>query len=243
MTDRSLLSSKPIPDRERLILALDVADEAAARQLVETLGEAVTFYKLGLELFTSGAYFGLVSWLHGLGKRTFADLKLFDVPQTVAAAVRQLRGSGASFVTVHGNDEILEAAVREKGDLGILAVTALTSLDEGDMRDLGFAADLAEVVYSRARRALEIGCDGVISSGLEAERLRRGLGERLLIVTPGIRPGANTADDQKRTVDLEEAFLNGADHVVVGRPIRGAADPRAEAESYQERIRRLFSPD
>lgn len=239
MADRSLVSTKPIATRERLILALDLPDENAAKRLVEALDDTVGFYKLGLELFMSGSYFELVSWLHERGKKTFFDLKFFDVPETVASAVRQLTKWGASFATVHGNDEIMRAAVREKNDIKILAVTALTSLDNEDMRDLGFEADIGAVVYSRARRALEIGCDGVISSGLEAPRLRRDLGGRFLIVTPGIRPGANV-DDQKRTVDLEQAFLNGADYVVVGRPIRNAEDPRAAALSFQRRIADVF---
>jgi orotidine-5'-phosphate decarboxylase len=182
-----------------------------------------------------------VEWLRERGKRVFVDLKFFDVPETVASAVRQLRRYGADFATVHGNDAILRAAAAEKGNVGILAVTVLTSLDQGDMADLGFRADIAEVVLSRARRALEVGCDGVISSGLEAPRLRESLGDRFLVVSPGIRPGSNQrTDDQKRTVDVEEAFHNGADYIVVGRPIRGADDPRAAAADVQARIRTLF---
>lgn len=239
MAETHYLSTKPIPTDERLILALDVADAVDAKALVEELGDAVRFYKVGLELFMTGGAFELVEWLHRRGRRTFLDLKFFDVPQTVGSAVRQLARWEASFATVHGNDAILRAAVGAKGDTKILAVTMLTSLDDGDLRDLGFQADVGAVVLSRARRALELGCDGVISSGLEAPRLRAELGERLLVVTPGIRPVANV-DDQKRTVDVEEAFLGGADHIVVGRPIRVAADPRAAAVAVQERIARLF---
>jgi orotidine-5'-phosphate decarboxylase len=161
----------------------------------------------------------------------------------VGSAVRQLAKHGAAFATVHGNDAILAAACREKGTTKILAVTVLTSLDEGDLRDLGFAVDPAALVLSRAKRALALGCDGVISSGLEAAALRSSLGDRLLIVCPGIRPVANVEerrDDQKRTVDVEEAFLNGADHIVIGRPIRQAQDPRAAAEDIQRRIEALF---
>jgi orotidine-5'-phosphate decarboxylase len=201
----------------------------------------VRFYKLGLELFMAGGYFELLDWLRDRGKRVFVDLKFFDVPQTVGSAVRRLSDRGAVFATVHGNDAILEAACRNKGDLKILAVTVLTSLDDADMRALGFRADIAEVVLSRARRALDIGCDGVISSGLEAKALRASLGERFLIVVPGIRPGLNRpVDDQKRTVDVEDAFENGADYIVVGRPIRDAADPQAAAADIQRRIASLF---
>jgi orotidine-5'-phosphate decarboxylase len=223
-------AAKSIPARERLIFALDVPTPAAARALVERLGEAVSFYKVGLELAMDAGYWPLVDWLRGRGERVFCDLKLFDVPETVGRAVARLAGGGADFVTVHGNDGMLRR---------VLAVTALTSLDRGDLDDLGFAVDVDALVLSRARRALALGCDGVVSSGLEAAALRAELGPRLLIVVPGIRPVANV-DDQKRTVDVEEAFRRGADHIVVGRPIRDAPDPRAAAEAIQERIARLF---
>ena len=245
MTSRLLLSTQPIPPAERLIFALDVPNPVTARELVKTLGDAVCFYKVGLELFMAGGYFELIEWLRARGKKVFIDLKFFDVPETVRSAVRQLRPYGAAFATVHGNDAILQAAVAAAqetgGDLGILAVTALTSLDQADLTDLGFACDPKTLVLSRAKRALEIGCRGVISSGLEAADLRESLGERLLIITPGIRPVLNrSVDDQKRTLDVEDAFLNGADYIVMGRPIRQAPDPRAAAVAIQERIARLF---
>jgi orotidine-5'-phosphate decarboxylase len=238
----SLLSAKPIPPAERLIVALDVPDADSARALVERLGSAARFYKIGLELFMAGGYFELLDWLVARDKRVFVDLKFFDVPETVRAAVRALAGRGASFATVHGNQSIMEAAGKEKGDLKILAVTVLTSLDRGDLDDLGFACDVEKLVLSRARRALEAGCDGIVSSGLEAPLIRRELGESLLVVTPGIRPVENRpADDQKRTVDVAQAFRNGADYIVVGRPIRQAADPEAAARAVQETIRGLFA--
>jgi orotidine-5'-phosphate decarboxylase len=233
------LSAKPILVEDRLIVALDTPSAEAARALVDELGELVTFYKIGLELFMAGGYWELLAWLSARGKKTFIDLKLFDVPNTVGSAIRQLRGRGAQFVTVHGNDEMLAAACAEKGETKILAVTMLTSLDEADLKALGFQTSAADLVLSRAERALAIGCDGVISSGLEAARLRDHLGERLLIVVPGIRPVANS-DDQKRTVDVEEAFANGADHIVVGRPITAAADRREAARAIQARIVKLF---
>ena len=235
-----MLSTKAIPVDERLILALDVSSVAEAQQLVITLGDSVRFYKLGLELFMAGGYYELLDWLNERGKKTFVDLKFFDVPNTVASAIRQLKGHHPVFATVHGNDAILRAAVQEKNGIKILAVTVLTSLDDADLQALGFQVDAEALVLSRAERALKIGCDGVISSGLEAKQLRSELGENFLIVVPGIRPIANV-DDQKRTVDVEEAFERGADYIVVGRPIRSSTDPRAAAQDIQRRIASLFA--
>ncbi|MGB5324125.1 MAG: orotidine-5'-phosphate decarboxylase [Pseudomonadales bacterium] len=227
------------------MFALDVPGIAPAKQLVEELGDSVTFYKLGLELLMAGNYFELLDWLIARDKKVFVDLKFFDVPQTVASAVTQLKRYGATFCTVHGNDSILKAAVEatEGSNLGILAVTALTSLDQGDIEDLGFKADVHQIVLGRARRALEIGCAGVISSGLEAPALREHVNNKLLVITPGIRPVANV-DDQKRTVNVEQAFANGADYIVVGRPIKnhkGYDSPRAAAEDIQQRIAGVFA--
>jgi orotidine-5'-phosphate decarboxylase len=234
-------ASTPIPPRERLIFAMDVAGPDQARRLAEQLGDSVVFYKLGLELFMAGGYFELVDWMVARGKKVFVDLKFFDVPATVAAAVRQLRDRGVGFATVHGNQAIMEAAAAAKGEVKILAVTVLTSLDRGDLDDLGFACDVEKLVLSRARRAFEAGCDGVISSGLEVPMLRRHVDGRLVVVTPGIRPVENRpVDDQKRTVDVAQAFANGADYIVVGRPIRDAADPRAAAEAVQATIASVF---
>ena len=228
---------RAIPRNERLIVALDVPAASEAKSLVETLGDTVCFYKIGLELFMAGGYFELIEWLTRHGKKVFVDLKFFDVPETVRAAVRGLRNRGVTFATVHGNQAILEAAGKDKGDVKILAVTVLTSLDRGDLDDLGFQCDVERLVLSRARRALEAGCDGVVSSGLEAAALRRELGTRLLVVTPGIRP----VDDQKRTVDVAQAFSNGADYIVVGRPVRQAGDPRAAAAAIQRTIASVFA--
>jgi orotidine-5'-phosphate decarboxylase len=231
-----------IPARERLIFAMDVPEAGAARRLADTLGDSVSFYKIGLEMFMSGGGFELSDWLVARGKRVFVDLKFFDVPATVAAAVRNLRDRGVSFTTVHGNQAIMEAAVASAGDVGVLAVTVLTSLDRGDLDDLGFQCDVEALVLSRARRALAAGCAGVVSSGLEAKLLRAGVEDRLIVVTPGIRPVENRpADDQKRVVGVGEAFSNGSDYIVVGRPIRDAADPRAAAESIQATIAAQFA--
>lgn len=228
---------RDIPARERLIFALDVADVDRARSLIETLGDSVTFYKLGLEFFLSGNYFELAAELRAGGKKIFADLKLFDIPATVASAVRQLARRDVQFCTVHGNDSMLRAAAEAKGDMKILAVTALTSLDQGDLDDLGFQCDVGELVASRARRALECGCDGVVSSGLEVPALRQSVDHALITVCPGIRPVANDeVDDQQRVVTPARAIASGADYLVVGRPIRDAADPAAAAEAIQAEI-------
>jgi len=236
------VDKKNIPVKDRLIFAMDVPDCDRARKLADELGDAVTFYKIGLELMMSGGYFELMDWFLARDKKVFADLKFFDIPATVGSAVRQLKDRGATCVTVHGNQSIMEAAAENKGDsLKVLAVTVLTSLDRGDLDDLGFDCDVEALVLSRARRALEAGCDGVISSGLEAPKLREHINQKLLVITPGIRPVDNKpTGDQKRVVSVEQAFVNGADHIVVGRPIRDAASPRAAAESIQATIAEQF---
>ena len=232
------MSNKNIESKDRLIFAMDVPDCAQARELATELGDAVTFYKIGLELMMSGGYFELLDWLLARDKKVFCDLKFFDIPATVGSAIRQLKDRGASFVTVHGNQSIMEAAAKNKGDsLKVLGVTVLTSLDRGDLDDLGFACDVEDLVISRARRALEAGCDGVISSGLEVPKLREHVDPKLLVVTPGIRPVDNKPEgDQKRVVTVETAFANGADYIVVGRPIRDAPNQYAAAEAIQATI-------
>lgn len=238
----SFLSQKAIPINERLIMALDVPSIPEAQALVEELGDTVTFYKVGMELFMSGDYFGFIAWLQARQKKVFVDLKFFDVPATVGRAIKALSSRGVDLATIHGNDAIMEAAAQSKGDLKVLAVTALTSLDRGDLDDLGFQCDVRDLVLSRAKRALQIGCDGVVSSGLEATLIRGELGQRLLVVIPGIRPVDNREDDdQKRVVSVEQAFQNGADYIVVGRPIRDAANRAAMADSIQRQIQAQFT--
>ena len=236
------MTPKDIPAKDRLIFAMDVPDCERARALTDELGDAVTFYKIGLELMMSGGYFELLDWMLARDKKVFCDLKFFDIPATVGSAVRQLKDRGASFLTVHGNRSIMEAAAENKGDsLKILGVTVLTSLDRGDLDDLGFDCDIGDLVLSRAKQALESGCDGVISSGLEIPKLREFIDNKLLVVSPGIRPVDNKpTGDQKRVVTVETAFSNGADHIVVGRPIRDAESPRAAAEAMQASIARQF---
>ena len=232
------MQHKSIPNRDRLIFAMDVPDCERAKQLATQLGDSVTFYKIGLELMMSGEYFELLEWLLERDKKVFCDLKFFDIPATVGSAVRQLKDRGADFVTVHGNRSIMEAAAQNKGDsLKVLGVTVLTSLDRGDLDDLGFDCDLEALVLSRAKQALDAGCDGVISSGLEVPKLRQHVDDKLLVISPGIRPVDNKpVGDQKRVVTVETAFSNGADYIVVGRPIRDADEPRAAAEAMQASI-------
>lgn len=236
----SFISNKPIPANERLIFPLDVPTNEDALDLTETLGDTVQFYKVGLELIIGGRYIQIVDSLVAHGKKVMLDGKFFDVPETVKAAVRQAAKHNVTFATVHGNDAMLRAAVEERSDMKILAVTVLTSLDQSDLNDLGFKVDVRTLVSSRAKMALKIGCDGVVSSGQEAATLREELGHKFLIVAPGIRPVANV-DDQKRTVDVEEAFRNGADYIVVGRPIRNSPNPRKAAEDIQRRIAAMFT--
>jgi len=225
---------KDIPLDERIIFALDVPTTEKARYWVQTLEPRIRFFKIGLQLFLVGG-FEMVEWIVKRDLKVFVDLKFFDVPETVRSAVRAMNDKGVAFATVHGNDAMLRAAAEAAEGLKILAVTALTSLDEADMHDLGFQCSVADLVLSRARRALQMGCHGVVSSGLEAPVLRKELGERFLVVTPGIRPVKNV-DDQKRTVDVKEAFENGADHIVIGRPLRDAPDPIPVVENMQKDI-------
>lgn len=223
-------------------MALDLPDIKAAKELVDMLGDTVNFYKVGLELFTGGGYFELIDWLVDRQKKVFADLKLHDIPETVGAAVRNLRQRPISFTTVHASKSVVDAACRAKGDLKVLAVTVLTSFDSSDFGDLGREIDVASLVLSRARLSWDAGCDGVIASGLEARQLREHLGQQSLIVVPGIRPeGTRPLDDQKRVATVEDAFNAGADYIVVGRPIRNSPDPYQAAVDIQQRIRKIFA--
>ena len=231
-----------IANRERLIFALDVPDLAPAKELVTRLADSVVFYKIGLELATSRHYFDLLDWLLGRDKKVFADLKLYDIPATVSAAVRQLSRCGASFLTVHGDRAVAEAAAAAKGaQLRVLGVTVLTSVASSDLRAMGIDLRVEDLVLARARQIVDAGCDGVIASGLEAAPLRAALGTHPLIVTPGIRPADGArSDDQRRVVTPTLAFRAGADHIVVGRPIRDAADPYLAAAAIQEEIAGVF---
>ena len=226
-----------IKNSDRLIFAVDVPEVEQAKDLVTQLGPSVDFFKIGMELMMTGDYFELLDWLVERDKKVFVDLKLFDVPATVSKAIKRLSKRGAYFTTVHGNQSMMEAAAAEKGDLKVLAVTALTSLDRGDLDDLGFDCAVEDLVISRARRAYESGVDGIVASGLELPSIRKAVEDKILIVTPGIRPVENRqTDDQKRVVTVERAFQDGADYIVVGRPIQNADNPREAAELIQESI-------
>jgi orotidine-5'-phosphate decarboxylase len=230
---------KDIPINERIILALDVESPAQAKELVRKTESHLNFYKVGLQLFMA-SYFEIVDWLSARGHKVMLDLKFFDIPETVRLAVAQLNNRGVAFATIHGNDPIIRAAVEAKGDLILLAVTVLTSFGQHDMQAMGMTQSIEDLVYFRAQRALELGCDGVVSSGLEAKRLREKLGSKLLIVTPGIRPGANIydqQDDQQRIITARKAIADGADYLVVGRPITKAPEPIKVINMLQEEIR------
>lgn len=229
-----------IPLNERIIVALDVDTPEEARAIVRRCEGHTCYFKIGLQLFV-GSWFEMVDWLVDRGNKVMLDLKFFDIPETVKKAVGQVRERGVSLTTIHGNDAIVRAAVeaKQESDIKLLAITVLTSFGEEDMRAMGMTQSVADLVLFRARRALELGCDGVVSSGLEAEKLRKDLGEKLLIVTPGIRPGANVqdgSDDQKRIVTAGIAIRNGASHVVVGRPITRSDDPVGVIMKMQEEI-------
>ncbi len=233
---------KAIPLRERIIVALDVDHPDKAKEVVKKCESHAGFYKVGLQLFMAD-WFNTIDWILDRGHQVMLDLKFFDIPQTVRLAVQQVNSRGVSLATIHGNEPIIRAAVSARGDMKLLAVTVLTSFGEEDMRAMGMTGSIADLVYHRARTALQLGCDGVVSSGLEASRLRSELGDKLLIVTPGIRPGANISeqtDDQKRVMTAGLAVKGGADHVVVGRPITRASDPVEVLEHMQMDIERAL---
>jgi len=229
---------KEIPINERIIFALDFADPEEALEWVKKLDSELKFFKVGLQLFLAG-WFHVIDEIVKRGNKIMVDLKFFDIPETVKLAVEQLQNRNITFATVHGNDTIVKAAAEAKGDVQILAVTVLTSFGENDMREMGFTGSVEDLVMMRCRRALGLGCDGVVSSALEASKLRQEFGENFLVVTPGIRPGANietSEDDQVRIATAKQAIINGADHVVVGRPIKNASDPLALIRSMHEEI-------
>lgn len=221
-----------MPD-DRLIVALDVPDALAGLEMAQRLGDAVSFYKIGLGMLTSGGLALARELKDELGKRIFLDMKLFDIGNTVEAAVRGLAAQQLDFLTVHGDPHVVRAAMEGKGgaDLKILAVTILTSLDRADL-DAGLIkpGNITDLVLERAARAFEAGADGVIASPQEAAAIRAlPQAKGRLIVTPGVRPTGAAKGDQKRVATPLEAIQNGADHIVVGRPICGAPDPRAAA--------------
>lgn len=225
-------------DRDKLIVALDVPGYDEARALVEHLGEEVSFYKIGLELVFTGGL-DLAQELKNEGKRVFLDMKLLDIGNTVERAVASAASLGVDFLTVHGHDrKTLAAAVKGRGasKLKLLAVTVLTSLDAKDLTEQGTEITPAELVLKRAQMAQETGFDGCISSGQEASRIRAVTGAEFLIVTPGIRLPGGEAGDQTRITTPEQALRDGANHLVVGRPINAAPDPVAAARAFLQHI-------
>lgn len=221
-----------IPARERLILALDVPTVAEAEAIVADLGEAVTFYKVGLQLLFAGGV-ELARRLAGSGKRVFVDAKFLDIPETVKNATANVARLGVDFLTVHGDAQAVRAAVAGRGDSGlkIFAVTVLTSQSQTDLNALGLKMTVADLVLKRAQDAALAGCDGVIASGLEVGPIRERIGPRVMIVTPGVRSAGIAHDDQQRVVTPGDAIRSGADYVVVGRQILRADDRRRAAEA------------
>ncbi len=225
-----------IPPRERLIVALDFPDVATAEKLVVRLDNAVSFYKIGFELALAKDGLAFAEMVARAGKKVFLDLKLHDIGNTVSRAVERAAERGMTFLTVHAFPQTMRAAVqgRAQSKLKLLAVTVLTSWDDGDLKEAGYAMSVSDLVLRRAGQAKEIGMDGVVASAAEAASIRKRVGAETLIVTPGIRPAGSDSGDQKRIVTPGDAIRAGADYLVVGRPVAGAADPKIAAERIVE---------
>ena len=230
-----------IAPRDRLIVPLDLPSVAAAEAMIGKLGDAVTFYKIGYQLAYAGGL-PLVEKLVGSGKKVFLDLKLHDIGNTVARGVESVARLGATFLTVHAYPQTLKAAVegRAGSNLKILAVTVLTSYDDGDLHAAGYRLSVSDLVEARAQQAQVLGVDGIVCSAEEASAVRKVVGHQMNLVTPGIRPAGAEIADQKRVMTPARAIAAGADYLVVGRPITGAADPRAAAEAIQAEIRQAL---
>jgi len=226
-----------IAARERLIVALDVASVAHAERLIAELGDSVSFYKVGMELAYGGGL-GLVERLAGAGKQVFLDLKLHDIPNTVERAVAQVAQLGATFLTVHAYPQTMRAAVAgaAASRLKLLAVSVLTSSDDADLAEAGYALGVSALVTRRAAQARALGVDGLVASAAEAATLRAEIGQSLILVTPGIRPAGAEAGDQKRVATPASAIADGADYLVVGRPVTQAPDPSAAARALVREI-------
>ncbi|MDB5593759.1 MAG: pyrF [Hyphomicrobiales bacterium] len=237
LLDGTYSMAAKIPPRDRLIVALDLADVQASEAMVARLGDAVTFYKIGLEL-TYGGGLALAERLIAQGKQVFLDLKLHDIPNTVARATGQVARIGATFLTVHAYPQTMKAAIGALGasPMKLLAVTVMTSYDDADLVESGYALTVSELVARRAQQSKHAGMHGLILSAEEASAMRANLGPDMLLVTPGIRPAGSALADQKRVMTPGEAIAAGADYLVVGRPIVQAADPRAAAEAIVAEI-------
>jgi len=225
-----------IAPRDRLIVALDLPSVEAAETMIGKLGDSVTFYKIGYQLAYAGGL-PLVQKLAGSGKKVFLDLKMHDIGNTVARGVESVAKLGATFLTVHAYPQTMKAAVEARGpNLKILAVTVLTSYDDGDLHAAGYRLSVSDLVEARAQQAQVLGVDGIVSSAEEVGRLHKIVGHQMSLVTPGIRPAGAASGDQKRIMTPGRAIAAGADYLVVGRPIVEAADPRATAEAIHEEI-------
>jgi len=226
------MQSENITPRDRLIVALDVPSVAAAEAMIGKLGDSVTFYKIGYQLAYAGGL-SLVHQLSSAGKKVFIDLKLHDIGNTVARGVESVAKLGATFLTVHAYPQTMKAAVdaRSGSSLKILAVTVLTSYDDNDLRAAGYRLNVSDLVEVRARQAQEIGVDGIVCSPEEAANIRKVVGTRMDLVTPGIRPAGSATGDQKRIMTPARAITAGANYLVVGRPVMEASDPKAAADA------------
>lgn len=236
-----LENMQPIDARDRLILALDVPSTMEADQLMDRVGDSIRFVKVGLELYTVAGP-DMVRRLIARGKHVFLDLKFLDIEETVRRATARVADMGVAFLTVHANRKALIAAVQGRGGsaLKLLAVTVLTNFDSQDLRDMGVQRTVEDLVTARAELAAEVGCDGVVASGEEPEAIRKKVGPQVLIVTPGVRPLGKGMDDHARVTTPSQTIQAGADYLVVGRPIRDAADPNAAAVSILREMQTAF---
>ena len=222
-----------------LIIALDVPDFSSAKKLVDEIGDEGNFYKIGLELMMGGSYFELISWLKNKNKKVFADLKLYDISETIGRAVANLAQYEIDLLTIHtASKSIMSQASLNKGKMQVVGVTVLTNLDQKDLGEMGFdpQISLEDLVEKKTALALNCGLDGIVASALEAKNLRQNFGTNFLIVTPGIRLEAIANDDQKRVADVKTALTNGASHLVVGRPITRDANPKIAAKKFNEAL-------
>jgi len=229
-----------IAPRDRLIVALDLPSVEAAEAMIGKLGDAVTFYKIGYQLAYAGGL-PLVQKLAGSGKKVFLDLKMHDIGNTVARGVENVAKLGATFLTVHAYPQTMKAAVEARGpNLKILAVTVLTSYDDGDLHAAGYRLNVSDLVEARAQQAQVLGVDGIVCSAEEAAHIHKIVGHQMCLVTPGIRPAGAATGDQKRIMTPGRAIAVGADYLVVGRPVVEATDPKAAAEAIQAEIKQAL---
>ena len=224
-----------IPLEDRIIFALDLADPREALNLVDRLAGRIRFFKVGMQLFFAGGW-PVVDAIVAKGCQVMLDLKLYDIPATVQLAVRQFADRGISFTTVHGYGPVVEAALAAESGIRILAVTVLTSFGAEQVSELQYQGSVDDLVLQRARTVLALGCHGVVCSAREASLLRQQLGNDFIMVTPGIRPAGAAANDQQRVATPGRAIADGADYLVIGRPIRDAADPGACIAAIQQEI-------